>query len=44
MMVSTIKKGNIKSGVKYIPLFIIISLTLYITAQGLAGKLIGLFF
>jgi len=44
MMVSTIKKGNIKSGVKYMPIFIAISLTLYFIAHGLAGKFIGLFF
>lgn len=44
MMVSTIKKGNIKSGVKYIPIFIVISLTLYVVAQGVAGKLLGSFF
>src|SRR3989338_4880694 len=43
MMISTIKKGNIKSGVKYIPIFIAISLTLYFVAQGMAGKLLGLF-
>ncbi len=44
MMISTIKKGNIKSGMKYIPIFIAVSLTLYIVAQGAAGKLLGLFF
>jgi len=44
MMISTIKKGNIKSGVKYIPIFIAISLTLYIIVQGLAGNLLRLFF
>lgn len=44
MMVSTIKKGNIQSGVKYIPIFIFISLILYFIAQVAAGKLIGSFF
>ncbi len=44
MIISTIKKGNIKSGVKYIPIFIAVSLTLYIVGQGLAGKLLSLFF
>jgi len=44
MMISTIRKGNVKSGVKYIPIFIAVSLTLYVVAQGLAGKLLGLFF
>lgn len=43
MMVSTIKKGNVKSGVKYIPIFIAVSLALFIVAQGAAGKLLGLF-
>lgn len=44
MMISTIKKGNIKSGIKYIPIFIAVSLTLYIIAKGVAGNLLGLFF
>ena len=44
MMISTIKKGDIKSGVKYIPIFIIISLTLYFIAHGVAGKLLSVFF
>ena len=43
MMISTIKKGNIKSGAKYIPIFITISLTIYFIAQGLAGQLLSLF-
>ena len=43
IMVSTIKKGNVKSGVKYIPIFIIVSLTLYFIAQGVAGELFGFF-
>ncbi|MBI2650688.1 type II secretion system F family protein [Candidatus Woesearchaeota archaeon] len=44
MMVSVIKKGNVKSGIKYIPIFMLVSLTLYILVQGLAGKMLGLFF
>lgn len=44
MMISTIKRGNIKSGVKYIPIFIAVSLAIYIIAQSVAGKLLGLFF
>ncbi|MBS3101267.1 type II secretion system F family protein [Candidatus Woesearchaeota archaeon] len=44
MMISTIKKGNIKSGVKYIPIFIVVSLMLYFIAQGLASKLLSVFF
>ena len=43
MMISTIKKGNIKSGAKYIPIFITISLTIYFIAQGLAEQLLSLF-
>jgi len=43
MMISTIKKGNIKSGVRYIPIFIVVSLTLYFIAQGIASKLLGFF-
>ena len=43
MMISTIKKGNVKSGVKYIPIFIAVSLTLYFIAEGVAGKLLGVF-
>ena len=44
MMVAIIRKGNVKSGVKYIPIFIVISLTIYITVQGFAGKMLELFF
>ena len=40
MMVSTIKKGNIKSGVKYIPIFIAVSLLLYFLSRGIAGKVL----
>ncbi len=35
MMTATIKKGNVKSGVKYIPIFIGVSLTIYLVSQGL---------
>ena len=44
IMTSTIKKGNAQSGVKFIPIYISISLSLYFVAQILAGKLISLFF
>ena len=43
MMISAIKKGNVKSGIKYIPMFIFASLTIYLIVEGLAGKLIGIF-
>ncbi|MEK6891757.1 MAG: type II secretion system F family protein, partial [Nanoarchaeota archaeon] len=44
MMVSTIKKGNIQSGIKYIPIFIAVSLILFAVARVLGGKLISSFF
>ncbi len=43
IMISTIKKGNAKSGLKYIPIFILISLTLYFIVGKLAGNLLGFF-
>ena len=44
MMVATIRKGNFKTGTKYIPIFIAISITLYIIVQTFARKLVSLFF
>jgi len=44
LMIATIKKGNIQSGIKYIPIFIIVSLTLYFVTQSLAGNALNLFF
>ena len=44
MIVATIKKGNVQAGVKYIPIFIAVSITLYIIAQGAGGKLLSVFF
>src|SRR3989338_3623781 len=38
MMTSTIKKGNIQSGVKFIPIYILISIFLYLVTQGFAGQ------
>ena len=43
MMISTIKKGNIKSGVHYIPLFIMVSLTIYFIAHEIVSRLIEVF-
>ncbi len=43
MMVSTIKKGNIKSGIKYIPIFIIVTLSIYFIVQGVSQKLFVFF-
>lgn len=44
IMISTIKKGNVKSGLKYIPIFILVSITLYFIVDTLSGKLMDLFF
>ncbi len=44
MLISTIKKGNIKSSIRYIPIFIAVSVFLYIATQGLAQKLFSFFF
>jgi Flp pilus assembly protein TadB len=40
MIVSTIRKGNIKEGLQYIPIFMIVSIVLFF----LARKVLGLFF
>ena len=44
MMTSTIKKGNIQSGVSYIPIFIVTSIILYFIGLIAASKLLSLFF
>lgn len=44
MIISTIKKGNIKSGLKYIPIFVFLSLLIYFVVDGVAVKLLNLFF
>lgn len=44
MMTSTIKKGNIKSGVRYIPSFMIISIILYFIGRVVATKILSVFF
>ena len=43
MMISTIKKGNVKSGIRYIPVFVAISLTIFFIAQRVADVLLGVF-
>lgn len=43
-IIATIKKGDIKTGVKYIPIFIFISITLFLIAESIFGKLLGIFF
>ena len=43
LMISTIKKGNIKSGFKYIPIFAMVSLIIYIFAQKIIDLALGVF-
>ncbi|MBS3131180.1 type II secretion system F family protein [Candidatus Woesearchaeota archaeon] len=43
-IVSTIKKGNVKSGIKYIPLFIAVSVTLFLFADFVLGIFLSGFF
>jgi len=43
IIIATIKKGNAKLGFKYIPLFIAITVTLFLIADSLIGKLLGVF-
>ena len=43
-IIATIKKGNIKAGFKYIPIFMVLSLTLYLTAQLILNNVLGIFF
>ena len=42
-IIATIKKGDIKSGFKYIPIFIAISIILFFMADVMLGKLMGVF-
>jgi len=44
MIVSTIQKGNIKAGLKYIPAFIITTTTLYVIFNFVFTKMFGSFF
>ncbi len=44
IMVATIKKGNVKAGIKYIPIFAMVSLILYGIAQSLGAGLLSSFF
>ena len=43
VIIATIKKGNAKLGFKYIPLFIVITVTLFLIADKLMGKMLGVF-
>jgi pilus assembly protein TadC len=44
MIISMIKKGNVKEGAHNIPIYLIVSLLLYIFASTIAEGLLGLFF
>ncbi len=43
-IIATIKKGDIKSGVKYIPIFMFISVALFLIADVVLNKFTGIFF
>jgi len=43
-IIATIKKGDIKSGVRYIPIYMAISITLFFIGDLILGKLVGVFF
>jgi pilus assembly protein TadC len=43
-IIATIKKGDIKAGFKYIPMFISSSLVMYFVAQSILNKALGIFF
>lgn len=41
VIISTIRYGNVKDGIKYIPIFIIVSVTLYLIATKFLGYFLG---
>ncbi len=43
IIIATIKKGNAKLGFKYIPLFMVITVTLFLVADKIMGNLLGVF-
>lgn len=43
-IIATIKKGDIKSGFKYIPIFVVSTLTIYLIAQLILNNVLGIFF
>ena len=43
IIIATIKKGNAKLGVRYIPLFMVITVTLFLVADKVFGSLLGVF-
>ena len=44
MVISTIKKGEIRSGIKYIPIFVITAISLYLVFQASSDYLLGFVF
>ena len=43
IIISTIKSGNAKSGFRFIPIFIVVTVTLFLIADKVLGKLMGVF-
>jgi len=43
IIISTIKSGNAKSGLRYIPIFIVVTVSLFLIADKVLGKLMGVF-
>ena len=43
IIIATIKKGNAKLGLKYIPIFMFITVALFLVAEKILGKLLGVF-
>ncbi len=43
-IVATIKKGDVKSGIRYIPMLVISSLVMYLIAQSILNSTLGTFF
>lgn len=41
MIISSVRKGSVKDGLKYIPIFIAISIALYLIFAAIAGKFFG---
>jgi hypothetical protein len=44
MIISQIQHGNIKSGVKYVPVFVVVSVTVFFVLQYLLGLMVSSFF
>ena len=44
MIISIIQRGDVKSGLKYVPVFVIVSMVLFFIFQNIIGTVIGAFF